>query len=206
MVKKTPTSWADMWDPEYKGKIVLPGVNHSFGLHVILLSALAAGKDYKDTEAGLEKLKALADLQPIWTVDSQANARSLFQEEAAIGWVGRAEWIQLQGWGGNAKFVLPSEGGFFSSWGFGPIKNTKNMDRIEEYVNITLDPKLQAENAKKLGFHPTNTKWKEFVDEPTAQKISWTPEEVKRFVSVDYVWLNSKRSELTEAWNRTVGR
>lgn len=206
MVKKTPTSWADMWNPEYKGKIVLPAVTHSFGLHVILLCALAAGKDYKDTKAGLENLKRLADLDPIWTVDSQANARSLFQEDAAIGWLGRAEWIQVQNWGGATKFVLPSEGGFFTSWGFGPVKNTKNMGLIEDYVNITLDPKLQAANAKKLGFHPTNTRWKEFIDEESARKIAWTPEEEKRFVTIDYVWLNSQRAELTEAWNRVVGR
>lgn len=206
MVKNPPKSWADMWNPEYKGKIVLPAVVHSFGLHVILLSALAAGKDYKDTQAGLDNLKRLADLDPIWTVDSQANARSLFQEEAAIGWLGRAEWVQVQSWGGTTKFVLPSEGGFFTSWAFGPIQNAKNMERIEDYINVTLDPQLQANNAKKLGFHPTNKRWKEFADPETVAKISWTPEEEKRFVAVDYVWLNSKRAELTEAWNRVVGR
>lgn len=206
MVKTPPTSWADMWNKDYRGKIVLPAVVHSFGLHVILLSALAAGKDYKDTQAGLDNLKRLADLDPIWTVDSQANARSLFQEEAAIGWLGRAEWVQVQNWGGATKFVLPSEGGFFTSWGFGPIQNTKNMALIEDYVNVTLDPQLQAANAKKLGFHPTNTKWKDYIDAESAAKISWTPEEQKRFVAIDYAWLNSKRAELTEAWNRTVGR
>jgi putative spermidine/putrescine transport system substrate-binding protein len=206
MVKTPPKSWADLWNPEYKGKIVLPAITHSFGLHVIFLCALAAGKDYKDTQAGLEKLKQLTDLEPIWTVDSQANARSLFQEDAAIGWIGRAEWIQLQGWGGTAKFVLPSEGGFATSWGFGPIKNSRSVEQVEEYVNVTLDPKIQAANAKKLGFHPTNRRWKEFVDEDTAKKIAWTPEEEKRFVSLDYVWVNSKRAELTEAWNRAVGR
>jgi putative spermidine/putrescine transport system substrate-binding protein len=206
MVKTVPTSWKDLLNPEYKGKIVLPAVTHSFGLHVILLCALAAGKDYKDTAAGLENLKVLADLQPIWSVDSQANARSLFQEEAAIGWIGRAEWVQLQGWGGSAKFVVPSEGGFLTSWGFGTIKNSKSIEATEEYINITLDPKLQAANAKKLGFHPTNTRWKEFADPDTIAKISWTPEEQKRFVTIDYTWLTPKRSELTDAWNRIVGR
>lgn len=206
MVKTPPTAWRDLWNPDYKGKIVLPAIQHSFGLHVILLSAMAAGKDYKDTEAGLENLKKLAALEPIWSVDSQRNARSLFQEEAAIGWIGRAEWVQLQGWGGQAKFVVPSEGGFLTSWGFGPIKNSKSPEAIEQYVNITLDPKLQAENAKKLGFHPTNTKWKEFADPDTIQKVSWTPAEQKRFVTLDYAWLTSKRSDLTEAWNRVVGR
>ncbi len=206
MVKTPPTAWKDLWNPEYKGKIVLPAVTHSFGLHVILLSALAAGKDYKDTEAGLEHLKALADLQPIWSVDSQANARSLFQEEAAIGWLGRAEWVQLQGWGGTAKFVVPSEGGFLTSWGFAPIKNSKSPEAIEQYIEITLDAKLQADNAKKLGFHPTNLKWKDYADADTIKKVSWTPDEQKRFLTLDYAWLTPKRAELTEAWNRIVGR
>lgn len=206
MVKTPPTSWKDLWNPEYKGKIVLPAVNHSFGLHVILLSALAEGKEYKDTVAGLEALKRLADLQPIWSVDSQANARSLFQEEAAIGWIGRAEWVQVQNWGGTTKFVVPKEGGFLTSWGFAPVKNTRSMEEVEQYINITLDAKLQAETAKKLGFSPTNTRWKEFSDPETIAKVSMPPEEEKRFSTIDYAWLTTKRPELTEAWNRIVGR
>lgn len=204
MVKTPPTSWKDLWNPEYKGRIIMPAVTHSFGLHVILLSAMAAGRDYKDTAAGLDNLKRLADLQPIWSVDSQANARSLFQEEAAIGWIGRAEWVQVQNWGGATKFVVPEEGGFLTSWGFGPIKNTKSMEAAEEYINISLDPKLQAETAKKLGFHPTNLRWKDFSDAETIAKVSLTPEEEKRFVTVDYAWLTGQRSDLTEAWNRIV--
>ncbi|MFU0507916.1 ABC transporter substrate-binding protein [Pseudaminobacter sp. NGMCC 1.201702] len=206
MVSKPPTSWADLWNPEFKGKIVLPAIVHSFGLHVILLSALAAGKDYKDTKTGLDHLKRLADLDPIWTVDSQANARSLFQEESAIGWIGRAEWLQLRDWGGSTEFVLPSEGGFLTSWGFSPVKGSMKKEQIEAYINITLDPQLQAANAKKLGFQPTNKKWTEFADEGLVRKVSWTPEEEKRFISVDYSWLNSNRAELTDSWNRIVGR
>ena len=206
MVKEAPTSWKDLLSPAYKGKIVLPAVQHSFGLHVILLAAMAQGKDYKDIPAGLEGLKRLADQQPIWTVDSQANARSLFQEEAAIGWIGRAEWIQVQNWGGTTRFVAPSEGGFLTSWGFGPIKNTKSVEETEHYINISLDPKLQADTAKKLGFSPTNTLWREHSDPDTIRKVSMSPEEEKRFITLDYAWLTSKRPELTEAWNRIVGR
>lgn len=206
MTNAPPTSWADLLRPEYKGKIVLPAIVHSFGLHVILLCALAAGKDYKDTATGLEYLKRLADQEPIWTVDSQANARSLFQEEAAIGWIGRAEWVQLRDWGGGAEFVLPSEGGFLTSWGFGPIQGSLQKEGLEEYINVTLDPQIQAANAAKLGFHPTNKRWVEFADEATVRKISWSAEEEKRFIKVDYDWLNSQRAELTDAWNRIVGR
>lgn len=206
MTSTPPASWADLLKPEYKGKIVLPAIVHSFGLHVILLCALAAGKDYKDTETGLEYLKRLADQEPIWTVDSQANARSLFQEEAAVGWIGRAEWVQLRDWGGSAEFVLPSEGGFLTSWGFGPIEGSLQTEALEDYINVTLDPQIQAANAAKLGFHPTNKRWVEFADEATVQKISWNEDEERRFIKIDYDWLNSKRAELTDAWNRIVGR
>lgn len=204
LVKTPPTSWADMWNPEYRGRIILPMVNHSFGLHVVLLSAMAAGKSYKDLDAGFDKLKEMAALKPIWALDSQQFMRSLRDGEAAIGWIGRGEHLQIVNGGGDIKFVIPKEGGFLTSWGFAPIKTTKNMALAEQYINISLDPALQAKYASYWGFHPTNKRWTEHVPADVVKKIAFTPEEIERFVPIDYKWLDENRSVMTERWNRVV--
>ena len=205
LVKSPPTSWADMWNPAYKGRIVLPTATHSFGMHVVLLCAMAAGKSYKDLDAGFDKLKELAALRPIWALDSQAIMHSLRDEEAAIGWIGRGEHLQIVNGGGDIKFVIPQEGGFLTSWSFAPVKNTHHLPEVLQYINVTLDPKIQAKYAAYWGFHPTNRRWTEFVDADVVKRIAFTPEEEKRFVTIDYKWLDTQRSAMTDRWNRIVG-
>ena len=44
LVKTPPTSFADLWRPEFKGQIVLPDISHSIGPYIIPIGAIAAGK------------------------------------------------------------------------------------------------------------------------------------------------------------------
>jgi putative spermidine/putrescine transport system substrate-binding protein len=205
MVDKAPTAWADMWNPAYAGRIVLPTVNHSFGLHVILICALVASGDMKDITGALGKLKALAELRPIWALDSQAIMRSLSQGEAAIGWLGRGEFYQIQRNGGETKFVIPTEGGFVTHWAFAPVTNTRYPGEVEQYINVTLDAKLQADYATYWGFHPTNTRWVEHADKAVIDKVSFSDNEMKRLLPIDNFWFNAQRPALTDQWNRIVG-
>ena len=205
MVAKPPTSWADLWDPAYRGKIVLPTVNHSFGLHVMLFCGMVASGNMKDTNGALGRLRTLAAQQPIWALDSQAIMRSLSQGEAAIGWLGRGEHYQIAKGGGDIKFIMPREGGFATSWAFAPVTGTRFEQQVEDYIDVSLDPKLQAEYATHWGFHPTNKRWTEFADTETVKRIAFTADDTKHITPIDHGWFNSKRTELTEQWNRTVG-
>lgn len=205
MVEEEPTSWADMWNPAYAERIVLPTVNHSFGLHVVLVCGLVASGNMQDIDGALVKLKELADLKPIWALDSQAIMRSLSQGEAAVGWLGRGEHYQILKNGGETKFMMPKEGGFRTHWAFAPVKGTRFPEQVEKYVNVSLDPKLSADYATHWGFNPTNKRWVDHAEKETVDRISLSDEENSRVVKIDYLWLNSKRTELTEHWNRIVG-
>jgi putative spermidine/putrescine transport system substrate-binding protein len=50
-IKAPPTSWADLWRPEFKGRIVLPDITHSAGTYIVPVGALASGKDPRDLKA-----------------------------------------------------------------------------------------------------------------------------------------------------------
>jgi spermidine/putrescine-binding protein len=204
MVKEPPTSWADLWKPEYKGKIVVPGVNHSFGLYVIFFGALAAGKDWKDVDTGLEMLKRLADLRPVWSMDTPSIQKLFHREEVAIGWLGKAETLHAQTWGAKTQFTIPKEGGIFVQWGWGIVKGTRNLEWAERYVNLGLDPEVQARYATKWRYAGSNPKWVQHVDPDTRKQVEWTPEETKRLIGLDHSWITSRRVELTERWNKIV--
>lgn len=205
MVKEPPTSWADLWKPEYKGKIVLPGVNHSFGLYVLFYGALAAGKEWKDVDTGLEMLKRLTDQRPVWSLDTPTIMKMFQREEAALGWLGKAEVLTVQNWGGKTQFAFPTEGGIYVSWGWAITKGSKNVEWAERYINITLDPQVQALFAKRWNYAGSNAKWVEQSPPEIRKRIEWRPEELRRLIVLDQQWITRRRAELTEKWNKIVG-
>ncbi len=81
-VKNPPSSFADLWRPEFKGRIVLPEISHSIGTYIIPVGAMARGKPPTDAETGFEMLKRMVDLQPIWAKDTDTIMSSLRDEEA----------------------------------------------------------------------------------------------------------------------------
>ena len=60
-MKTAPTSWADAYDPKYKGRVILPSLQNTEGLANLFMAAfLATGKPMpeaqKDIDAAFKKL------------------------------------------------------------------------------------------------------------------------------------------------------
>ena len=83
-----PTSWADVYDAEFKGRVILPSLQNTEGLaNLFIASHLATGKPMaeaqKDPDSGFEKL---AELKPnLLTVYTQMpQAFSLLEQGEAF--------------------------------------------------------------------------------------------------------------------------
>jgi putative spermidine/putrescine transport system substrate-binding protein len=77
-MKTPPTSWADLFDPKYKGRIIIPSLQNTEGLPSLFVAGhLATGASFaaaqKDTDAGFKKLAGIkANLLTIYTQMPQA--------------------------------------------------------------------------------------------------------------------------------------
>src|SRR4051812_1550278 len=71
-VKEAPKSWADLWKPGYKGKVILPDISTSHGMFFIsIVSKMASGELY-NTEAAFARLKSLKpNVLTLWTSHDQ---------------------------------------------------------------------------------------------------------------------------------------
>ena len=50
-IKEPPKSWADLWKPEYKGKVLLPDISTSHGVFFVsIVSKMQTGTDLYNTE------------------------------------------------------------------------------------------------------------------------------------------------------------
>jgi putative spermidine/putrescine transport system substrate-binding protein len=203
-VKTPPTSFADLWKPEFAGRIVLPDINHSIGPYIIPIGAMAAGKAPSDTEAGFEMLKKLVDQKPIWAQDTDSMMNSMRNEEAVIGLLYKSQTFTVQGWNTPVEWIFPTEGAILYSSGTGIAKGTKNLELAEQYLNLTLDPQVQALVAQKFNYPGTNTETMALLPPALQDRVRSTPKEMSKLVDLDFAMMAEKRPEWTDRWNRIV--
>lgn len=203
-IKNPPTSWADLWRPEFKRRIVIPDVTHTIGLYPVVVGALAQGKDPKNAAAGFEMLKRLADLKPIVAKDTDTIMNSLQNEEALIGLLYKSQTYTIQDKGAKVDWVFPKEGGIEISWGYGIAKNSKNRPWSERWINLAMDPKIQPYFTGWGNYPGSNPKMLANLEPKYKERAFFTEDQLKRMIILDHEFLSDRRAEWTERWNRTM--
>ena len=204
LVKTPPTSFSDLWRPEFKGQIVLPDISHSIGPYIIPIGAIAAGKPPTDAETGFEMLKKMVAQQPTWAKDTDSIMNALRGEDAVIGLLYKSQTYTVKGWKVPAEWVYPKEGAILYSAGTGIAKGTKNLEFAEAFLNLTLDPRMQGIYAEKFNYPGTNTKMEAILPPELQERVRSTPEEMARLIDLDHATMAEKRPEWTDRWNRIV--
>jgi spermidine/putrescine-binding protein len=204
LVQEPPTSYADLWNEEYRGRIVLPEITHSIGPYVIPIGALAAGKDLKDAETGFEMLREMAALEPIWARDTDTIQSSLLNEEAVIGLLYKSQTYTVIGNGGNVQWAFPAEGAISYTSGTGIAKNTPNKELAEQYINTTIDPDILTWVATTFNYAGTHPAMLGKLPPELQERVQFTDEEVDRIIDLDHDYMAQNRAEWTDRWNRIV--
>jgi putative spermidine/putrescine transport system ATP-binding protein len=99
-----PTSWNDLEDPKYKGKLVIPPLNNTYGLHALVEFAKLGGGGEKNIEPGfkafqdqvgqfeLRQIQRNVGITTVLVTHDQAEAMAL-SDRIAIMNMGRVEQI-----------------------------------------------------------------------------------------------------------------
>jgi spermidine/putrescine-binding protein len=203
-VKNPPRGFADLWNPEFKGQIVLPDITHSIGPYIIPIGAMAAGKDPKDEQAGFDMLRKMVKLDPIWAKDTDTIMGSLQNGEAVVGLLYKSQTYTIQDKGAKVNWVFPSEGAISYLSGTGIAKGTKNKTLAEQYVNMTLDPEHQVWTTKVFNYAGTNPGEKKLLSPELQERIQFSEAEIKRILDLDQEFIASRRPQWTDQWNRIV--
>ncbi len=204
LVKKPPTSFADLWSEDYRGSIVLPEITHSIGPYIIPIGAMAAGKDTKDADAGFDMLAKMAALDPIWAKDTDTIMSSLVNGEAAVGLLYKSQTYTVLQQGGTVEWVFPKEGAISYLSGTGIAKNTKNKSLAEQYINMTIDPSTQGWVAQVFNYAGTHPGTLATLPVELQQRVQFSDAEAARIIDLDQEFISAHRSEWTDKWNRIV--
>jgi len=72
LVKTPPTSWADLWKPEWKGKLAIPDISGTSGQQFLMAAARLNGGSVENIDPGFEAIKKLKpNVQMMYTQPDQ---------------------------------------------------------------------------------------------------------------------------------------
>lgn len=175
-VQPAPTSFADLWDPKYRGKI---GFAWGTTVTEVMYAAAAVAKGgmpdgQDDWEASWPEIERLVQtMDPKTYPNTEALGNGLATGEV---WMGVRYKSKLVPWAETARenditleFALPKEGAIPHTWCVAIPANAPNPDQAKEYLNAVFSPEAQRSVATEQGYEPVITnadlspEWEEIV-------------------------------------------
>lgn len=203
-IKTPPTSWKDLWKPEFKGRVGITTLNSTLGTGFLVEVARMFGGGESNVEPGF---KAINDLKPsLAAVAANPGAlATLFQQGQIDISPGNFNAIQLlKARGVPVEFVAPKEGAIAFKTSIHVVKNSPNRELAVALIEAAMSPEVQTRlmQAPYL-IVPTNTKAK--MEGEIAQVLAKDHAAMKqRFVFQDWKKINEQRSAWIERFNREV--
>ena len=160
-LKQLP-SYAALWEPTFKGKVIIPSLQNTEGLSMFLIAAmLETGKSMKEAQylpdAAFKKLKALKpNLLTVYTQVPQA-LNLLEQGEGSViaGMIG-FNAFDRKAKGAPVDFLLPKEGGMAMPTGIAKVKGAPEQALANAFIECMLGAWQQQICDISLAL-PTNT-------------------------------------------------
>lgn len=188
---KGVASWADLWAPSAKGKIIIPSLQNTEGMWTLFMAAhLGSGKPLAqaqyDIDAAFDKLKGLKpQVLNVYAVMSQAF--NLLEQGEITMLAGNFSSYTLprKAAGAPVDLAAPKEGIFAMPSGICLVKGGPNPALAKAYVNEMLGAELQGKLAEFSASLPANTE---------VPATAATPKGVEIF-SPDWAFVAKNRKE-----------
>ncbi|MDR7543779.1 MAG: ABC transporter substrate-binding protein [Armatimonadota bacterium] len=201
-VRPAPDSWKVFWDPRYKGHYIIVDIGSILAVYFLVMASYIHGGDERNITPGFD---AIARLRP--------NALAVIQSSAAmVPYVEREEAWLLPYWDGRAHyyrrrglpvdFVVPKEGSIFLLVTTSVPIGARNKPLAYKFINWWLN----AETQRRWALAYTVGSARGGISFPTEHRQAHISSvaQVRKFKSVDPVYLGEKWPEWTETWKRIM--
>ena len=196
-----PTSWLDLADPRYTGRLLVPSITNSYGLHTLL---------------GLQRALKSDRIEPAFDFFEEKVAENVFSFETSSGKISellQTGQVSIAVWGSGrshslaksgfpVRFVTPREGAIALQTTICPIVGTEAPEFVQSLLQAFYEPEVQAALAREAGWGPSNRDT--VLDPETAAAVPYGPEAVGKLVAVDWAQVNASRSDWSRRWTRQI--
>ncbi|OBX10897.1 putrescine/spermidine ABC transporter substrate-binding protein [Gallibacterium genomosp. 3] len=165
------TSWSDLWNPEYKGKVLLTADSREVFHIALLLKGFSPNtKNEKEIESAYHLLQKL--IPNVLAFNSDSPDVPYLQGEVSLGMIWNGSAFRAHKENENIKFVYPKEGVIIWMDNYAIPKNAKHKSAAYKFIDFMLRPESAKEVIETMGFSMPNEGVKtllsaEDVNDPT---------------------------------------
>lgn len=199
-----PTSWADLWKPEYKGRVGITNMSSTLGTGWMVEIAKMHGGSEADLEPAFKAVKEL--LPNLGAIASNLGALgTLFQQgEIDIAPHNLSSIALLQSKGVDVDWVIPKEGSYAFGASMHVVKNpVSSVELATAYIDAALSTEVQTAMASEPYFvAPVNKNAP--LTGILAEKVAKTFDDYEKYIYQDWETISQQRSQWIERFNREV--
>ena len=200
-----PTSWNDLADPKFRKLILVPGLDTTQGIHMLVTMARLHGGSEEDIDPGLAAIKAGIAPNVLSFEGSPGKITELFQNgEIVMSVYANSRIRAIADAGLPLAFVYPKEKAVGVTTSLCPVQGGPNAAVAQKFLDYMLLPEVQVLLATKYGFGPTNKQTR--LDPDVAARVIYGPEQTSSLARVDWDKVNPRRAEWTRRWQREIER
>ena len=195
-----PTSYQDLLNPKYKGRVGIPAYGWVGNSWLQVLNKTLGGNE-DNVDPGIAFLAELMKKnQPVIIENADGGLKAFSREEIVIMpyWNGRTHVLQSQGVPVNIEYV---PGTMLVAPAFPVLKGGKFVELTNRFCNLTMAGEYQIEMTKRFFYPPTNRK---LALPPELAKYDFPTDKEQNIVHIDYEKMNAHKSEYLDRWNKEV--
>lgn len=199
-VTEPPTSWTDLWNPKYKGKVTL----WDYKWYALVIAALLNGGDENNIDPGFNVWSEHAD-----QIHSLYNSNDQLKNLLVSGDAYISHWFAsiYKTWadeGAPLGFAIPKEGVVAFPAYLQIVKGcTPEQKKVaEDIINILLSPEANGRYAELTNNLPTVKGAK--LSEAVANDPIFAPEVVDNAINYDWSTIAKKNNEWKDRWDKEV--
>lgn len=200
-VKPAPTSWDDLWKPEFADEVAIPSPANSGGVPFIVFLGRIWNASSDNLAPVFQRLKML---KATLYFDSAGTASNAFQSgEAVIGALFSVNAWDMADKGLPIGFVVPKEGAWATDARLHLVKGTPKKADAVKFIDTALTQTASACLAEKLYLGPSVAGTQVAAD--VSRKLPWGEHgSVKDLRLYDWAVINQQRAQIVDTWNREI--
>ncbi|MCC6468234.1 MAG: extracellular solute-binding protein [Alphaproteobacteria bacterium] len=195
-----PTTWADLLRPEFKGAVIIPPVNNTYGLYTLVEFARMNGGSEDNIDPGFAALKKAAPNVVDWTTTFAKIGTLMESETAAIAVFGNASGWEIKGKGIPVNVVIPKPA-YVSPTVAGIMKGSPNPAGADALLNWLIGEKVLTYRAERFGNTPMNKDVK--VSDQAKERVL-IGDQLNNLAKLDYAKALAHRADWNARFEREV--
>lgn len=200
---ENPTGWKDLWNPKYKGHVIISEV----GREAILVALQKNGKSMNSTDpADLELAKKdLIALAPNVLAYNSTPSDLLASGDAWIAAVYSGEAAKAMKTNPNINYIMPEEGGTLWMDNLAIPKVAKNKYTAEVFINYLLRPDISKRLTDTYPYSNPNQEAVKLMSDAERNNPASYPKEESLKKAEWFADLGPKLKEMDRVWKEVRG-